>query len=677
MLPGNDYVARIIDSFDSELECFFSTKFRPGENSLRKLQISKTATSFSLVSVSPCGPPILGQTHQMLLSFWKSTRRNHVQLDDIRNFRGCSGRLDAAGDGDIQSFATNKAETKRRYDTGSNHMKLFADASPALFVCNSTLVSALMSQNIVAQRRYSSGNPIARRGIVVSIGSANTDDQYYDNHHTDPYSDRPSDVIGPGNSFGNNPLSNIQPIPQRRRIRNASERYRRLYSNPQRPQDQQLRSNFDCYSSNYNQHIASRTQMTSDTSRHQHQSHPRRTTTAENIVYQNAVEQEASNTFSTQHLPDTSISRIYSNDFAHQASEALTTPTFPGRWGVDPKTISQPSSTEDYELRSFNAYSQMHQEYEESRDLDHTRNHDSDQTFFMHQGRNPHQSAGIKRFQKPENDDRDWLLDPGQGENDLFADTSGILDYGGLDDFSDSKPQGRETPKPILADSDSQFQQQRLQSSLFHAAESTHMGGRAEREFDNDLFVQEQQNLPSKPQLNLAIPLNSLTRRLSDITNESNKLGEPSLGSNDSGLSRFKRRRGEKSSVTDFTTTPLRHLDSTETIFEHAIDHQIMKPSTGTLRFFNDEAEVDILGTPLNGSMAPKREQFLGSIETLQTRNRDDVTVHERASKCKNNQHGNNDTGGAKWRGTAPSSPDTDFLKDTSFGDESVWNFFR
>ena len=458
----------------------------------------------------------------------------------------------------------------------------------------------------------------------------------------------------PGESFVDDTSNNPRPIQQRRRIRDASARYRRLYSNPQRPMEQNLRSNYEY---NNNQHAVSRTHQTSDGSYYQQLSSPSHNTNASN--------------------------RVYNNELVQEPSDQLLIPYFSGSRAINPKTISQSSSSERYEVDDFNAHSRIQRDWEHSLHLDHTRTNNSDQAMFVH-CKNSHQT-GIKRFQKPENDYQDFLfLDAEGGNNDLFGQNSEIVDYAGVDDFSDSNPDVIETRHRVTVNGDSIFQRREPQLNFLEAIEHTNnRSGSNEHEFDSTLFEQHRQNPTSKLQLDPAVPENNLTRRLSDITNESNLLGGSSLQSQGEGISRFKRRRDESTFGKDYERSPSRHPQSNETILEHNIlsdglNCQVTS-SPERLRFFNDENEVDISGTPLNVSMATERIQRFIKFGTQQINNRDDVNRNERSSIRTDNLpvYGSNNIDEAKLRQTSSSSPDTNYLRGTSFGNESMWNFFR
>jgi len=486
----------------------------------------------------------------------------------------------------------------------------------------------------------------------VSIGSATIDDQQYGNDQSQ--SGWPCcNMIAQGNSMIEDSSRNTQQIPKRRRLRDASARYRRLYSNSHKRQGQKI-SNFHY---NDNQHTASHTQQTWDESRYGHLNYPPRKITVKNTVYPSDLEQKYSNHFCMQHFSLNSTNRIDGNDYTHTTSEERTTPTFPERRGIDVETMNQ---------SAFNSDSQIHKEYDQSGDLQKARNQHMDRTQLKRQ-------AGIKRFQKPKYDDRDLFSLPGEEDaNNLFARASGLVDYGGLDDFSDHSLEGRESRKSSVANSNFQRKQQESQSSFLCPTESINFCG---HDFDNTESELEQQSLASKPQLNRTIPVNPLTRRLSDITNEPNMLAESSLRSHGTGISRFKRSQGESVFNHDFTKPVSRYLQSSEETFEHDLNHQ-MKSSIGTLRFFDDENEVDATGTPLVSSpRLPKRQTLLDSIGKRWAKNCDYVNTLERPLIKTTAQQGSTNTGAAKLR-TAPAfSTDTEYFRDDSFGDEFNWTF--
>jgi len=415
--------------------------------------------------------------------------------------------------------------------------------------------------------------------------------------------------------------------------------------------EQNLRNNYNCSN---NQHAVSRTHQTSDGSYYQQLSSPSHNINASN--------------------------RIYNNDSVQEASNQLLIPHFSGSRAINPKTISQSLSSERYEIDVFNAHSGIQSDWEPSPHLNHTRTIHSDQAMFVH-CKNPHQT-GIKRFQKPENDYQDLFLDAEGGNNDLFGQNSEIVDYAGVDDFSDPNPDIMETRHRVTVNSDSIFQRRESQLNFLEAIEhSNNRSGSNEYEFDSTLFEQHQQNPASKLQLDLAVPQNNLTRRLSDITNDSNLIGGSSLQSQGAGISRFKRKRDESAFGKDYEISPSRHPQSNEMISEHntlsdSLNCQVTS-SPGRLRFFNDENEVDISGTPLNVSMATERIQRFGKFGTQQINYRDDVNRKDRPLICTNNLYGRNNIDEAKLRQTSSSSPDTDYLRGTSFGNESMWNFFR
>jgi len=345
----------------------------------------------------------------------------------------------------------------------------------------------------------------------------------------------------------------------------------------------------------------------------------------------------------------------------------------------------------------------------------HAHNHNHNHNFNNHHYDDDHaaiplnrqpQQQGIQRFRKHETDSPDLFLETEGEEEDLFGHTNNNswedMNNDGLDDISDPIAETCETErfngvKNTAAGSDTifrmesegQWQPRQPHPTFLEPAHARNISGCNQHETDNTFFEkQDQQKIMSQLQTNVTLPEKSLTRRLSDITSESNSLGGSYYQSQDAGISRFKRIRREMVEGRGRESSRPRHLQSSETIFEQTMlsdgfhkgypeqneVHQKSLPQG--LRFFDNENEVDISGNLLDAprSSPTKRELNFDHFTTQQGENRDIINGIRKSPMTSHYRSNNIDK--PEWQQTATTSPDTDYLRGTSFGDESIWNFF-
>jgi hypothetical protein len=149
----------------------------------------------------------------------------------------------------------------------------------------------------------------------------------------------------------------------------------------------------------------------------------------------------------------------------------------------------------------------------------------------------------------------------------------------------------------------------------------------------------------------------------------------------------------EKATLKQEQSFRARHIDSCETIFEQKTlsdsfdsfrpdltnigenGDQRKSSVSSCIHFFDNQNEIDISGTPIRPSMhrSSNREAYGGQVDAQQMKS------------CGNSFGGGASTtnqfeieifDNLERQQISTTSPDTDYLKGTSFGNESIWAFF-
>mmetsp|Transcript_15832 Transcript_15832/g.32434 ORF Transcript_15832/g.32434 Transcript_15832/m.32434 type:complete len:564 (-) Transcript_15832:88-1779(-) len=506
------------------------------------------------------------------------------------------------------------------------------------------------------KRRYSYGNPIARRGVVVSIGSAAAT---CNPHRGDEpiESSFSLDIITQGNHPDLNqrycPLSeahvsrNPEYVVPRRRIRDANTRYRRLYSNKNIYMTQRTRSR----NYHHSQHTVSH--MQSPIQRHR-------------TSYE-------SSSLSRQRYPPFHMRNTNNGVYDDMAQNV-------------PKHFSDPHVLEK-ESRSMKLIGESlpprkSECYEFEHKLTTFREQQQQETFGVNiygnaqlASRNdqPHLN-GIQRFQKRVED----LAQVAEGDE--------------IDSLNRSNhdPPGDTSKYALDDDFEPPFEQSKSGVSATFDSDRSHWN---EPDINGTFLEQPYQKTMALPlQSNATISESSLTRRMSDITSESNSLGgsHPLSNSflNHGGVNRFKRiRREDTNCMPCESSFGTRHLQSNEMILDQAAfsdgfnslytcsilpecNGDQSKSTIESLKFFDNGNEVDFSGNLLNvsTSISTNREVQENKFATQQI---------EQIASTTSEHYGRESFDKPEWQQKVGTSPDTDFLRDTSFGVDSIWTFFR
>jgi hypothetical protein len=240
-------------------------------------------------------------------------------------------------------------------------------------------------------------------------------------------------------------------------------------------------------------------------------------------------------------------------------------------------------------------------------------------------------------------------------------------------------------------ESKEKWQPQQQRQGIF---ESTDCGDRKawnEHECEDTCYKSHHQK--KHLEMNIPITRGLLSRRLSDITSESNSISGTHSPSNETGINRFKRMGYEKAALKHDQSYRARHIDSCETIFEQRTlsdrfdsfrpdltniaenGDQRKSSASSCIQFFDNQNEIDISGTPIRPSMhhSSNREAYGRQVDTQQMKS------------CGNSFGGGASTtnqfeikffDNLERQQISTTSPDTNYLKGTSFGNESIWAFF-
>lgn len=451
----------------------------------------------------------------------------------------------------------------------------------------------------------------------------------------------------------------------RRRIRDTSSRYRRCSSNLKRPANQPMSSKYD-----YSQHDVSHvhhpayTQHASDRSSYQQRYSP----------FQN----------------DHTSSGVY-NDKAQKVPYPSLRPE-----SVAQNSAGQLSSSNDNRNNDFESGSQTHNELLQQETIGTMTYQNLDHAQFSFDNE-PFQK-GIQKFQKRGKDRSDLILVPEGIKKDPFDqrnnDSLGDMNNHGKD--SALEPKSRHyalSGSGIIFRIESKGQwQPRQRRQLFSQSANSSDTTRWKKKHENETFFEKShhQKLATQLQSNMAISENDSSIRLSDINNESNSMGVPHSPSN--GISKFKRKRQENTNLKLGHSFQARHIQSDETIFQYrglsdgfnSLCPDPMCPDENgdqsespilSIRFFDDQNEIDISGNPLNMPRSSKKELRTNLFGTQRMKSRDHTIGEGRPPIA--GLLGSEHFDKLEWQQTSTTSPDTDYLKDTSFGDESKWTFFR
>jgi len=526
-----------------------------------------------------------------------------------------------------------------------------------------------------AKRKYTYGNPITRRGVMVSIGSAANYNQHCDDH---PIESTLSGYIATtekaqslnksssASSESNTPYNPMHDLP-RRRIRDTSSKYRRCSSNLKRPANQTMSSNYDY---DYSQHAVSHvhhpvyTRHAMDPSSYQQSDPPFQNDYTSSEVYNDKAQKVAHPSLRPEPVAQNYASQLSSNHNRNNAFE------------YDPQTHDK--------LLQQEAIGTM-----TCQNLDHAQFSFDNEPF----------QKGIRRFQKRGKDHSDLILEAEGRKNNLFDqrnnDSPGNMNNYGKDDVLEAKSRhsalsGSGSIFPI--ESSRQWQPQHRRQLFSETADSSDIT--RWKEHENEPFPENShhQNLATQPQSNIAISNNDASLRLSNINIESNSIGGPHSPSNYMGISKFKRRRQENTNLKLGHSFQARRIQSDETIFQYTgisdgfnssrpdpicldENEDQSESRTSSIRFFDDQNEIDISGNPLNMPRSDKKELRTNLFGAQQMKSRDDTIGEGRSSIASLLENGNVDK--LECQQTSTASPDTDYLKGTSFGDESIWTFFR
>jgi hypothetical protein len=505
---------------------------------------------------------------------------------------------------------------------------------------------------------------------MVSIGSA----AYYNQHcDDDPIESTLSGYIATTekdkslkkscitSSESNTPYNPMHDLP-RRRIRGTSSTYRRCSSNLKRPANHNMSSNYDY---DYGQHAVS------------HVDHP--------AYAQHAMDPSSYQERDPPFQNDYTSSEVY-NDKAQKVAHPSLRPE-----SVDQNSASQLSSSNHNRNNAFEYHPQTH--FELLQDTMTYQNLDHVQFSFDNE---PFQK-GIRRFQKRGNDLSDLILEAEGREKNLFDqrnnDFPGNMNNYGMDDVLEAKSRHSAlsgSGSIFQIESNGQWQPQHRRQLFSETADSSDIN--RWKEHENEPFPENSHHrkLATQLQSNIAISQNDASLRLSNINIESNSIGGPHSPSNHMGISKFKRRRQENTNLKLGHSFRARRIQSDEMIFQYTgISDGSSRPDpictdenedqsesrTSSIRFFDDQKEIDVSGNPLNMPRSDKKELRTNLFGTQQMKSRDDTIGEGRSSIASLLARGNVDK--LECQQTSTASPDTNYLKGTSFGDESIWTFFR
>lgn len=510
-----------------------------------------------------------------------------------------------------------------------------------------------------ARRRYSYGNPITRRGVAVSIGSVVT----YNQQHCDdgPYestlptyitttknvrSSNKSDILSSETCTSCNPMH----IVPKRRIRDASSRHKYCSSNLKRSAIQTTTSNYNQnrWAESYAHHPTNTDQSLNRLSHHKRDSPHQNNHTNNNVCIDKAL--------------GVSYQLLSTHPLGRQSS-----------YSDSAENLSLPGHNKKID---FQYDSQIPEESQHQETLG--------VTMYQSSG-NPQSSFqdelfqnGIKRFQKLE-----------EGPHNPNKSRIGSIEFATYDGIIDSP----DLKSGYSASSNFKGYQQRRQKVV----ELPDWGDRTrwkKPKIDEALLEQPyQQNITSQLQSNAVISESTLSRRLSDITRDSNSLVGSYSASNHSGIRMFKRKRHGNTEVNLNESTRVRYLQSDEPTFEErgfSGDFDSLCSDSGcanentdqsklpesSLRFFDDQNEIDFSGNVLNTPMPPSTtiEPQSDQFGTQQMKIREDIG-EGRLSIA--GQSGSANFEKVEWQQTSTRTTGSDCLESLSFGNESVWTFFR
>jgi len=477
-----------------------------------------------------------------------------------------------------------------------------------------------------ARRRYSSCNPIARRGVVVSIGSA----KIYHNQHQHHADDNQiesgvsiSHTKSTDSQFENSHLPCEHHLPRRRRMRDASTGYCKLNSRRT--------------SMNYNTNLNSRHHVEAP-------AHP-------SIQYHQQLDD------SFQHQPDSCFQN--NEEIRDEVSNQISRRHYLSGREVDaPLSFSNEKFPSDNADHNCNPQSQLQQEWQHQT-LPNIMNHQSqnrDHNEVLLPERRA-QLQGIKRFQKHNT----VHIDPFEGAKGAMLDATNDDSWGNIDRFD------------------------KISDTVAGNGLDSSAGKNSTAGTDDGIYCDDVSDYNHNDIINTfskkghkKITKNVFTHRLIDVTTESSYSQSQKVGIRRFYKSQRKRLRSE------MTEEKGNESSSNHEQFNEQFDQAMISDdseisgltSSGqnnhrrSLRFFDESKEV---------SMSPRTMEKLNlnalmvqGQDKYDTANEENILMMKRDCTSKNNKIDKS----PRQQIVTATSPDTDYLRSMQFENNSVRKCF-